>query len=191
MKKIITIVALVATQSVLFAQTKWNVDKAHARLEFTAVHMSVSEVDGVFKDFDASVTASKPDFSDAKFELSAKVASINTDVDMRDADLKSDHFFDAANNPELTFVSTGIKATTANHYKLSGKMTMHGITKDVVLDLWYRGTIDNAMTKAKDAGFQVTGVVKRSDFKLGAQYPDAVISNDITIKANAEFAPAK
>jgi polyisoprenoid-binding protein YceI len=68
---------------------------------------------------------------------------------------------------------------------------MHGITKDVVLDLWYRGTIDNPMSKAKDAGFQITGVVKRSDFKLGAQYPDAIISDNITLKANAEFAPAK
>jgi len=97
----------------LFAQTKWNVDKAHSNLNFTVTHMSLSEVDGNFKNFDATITASKPDFSDAVFTLSADIASINTENDMRDGDLKSDKYFDAAKFPKMTFISKSISRINA------------------------------------------------------------------------------
>ncbi|MFI5159563.1 MAG: YceI family protein, partial [Sphingobacteriales bacterium] len=124
-------------------------------------------------------------------QLTANVASINTGNDMRDGDLKSDHFFNVAVNPTLTFTSTHIVKTTANHYKLSGNLTMHGITKLVTLDLWYRGTIVNPMSKANDAGFQLTGTITRTQFNLGSMYPNAVLSDDVAIKADGEFAVAK
>jgi len=191
MKKIITLLAFVAMQSAVFAQGTWKLDKMHSSLKFTVTHLSVSDVDGVFKDFDVTITTTKPDFSDAKFDLTAQVATINTGVDMRDADLKSDKFFNAAVNPTLTFTSTGITKTTPNHYKLTGNLTMHGITKPVTLDLWYRGTIINPMSKANDAGFQLTGTVDRTAFNIASGYPNAMISTDVVIKADGEFALAK
>ncbi|SDT47815.1 Polyisoprenoid-binding protein YceI [Mucilaginibacter mallensis] len=191
MKKIIILLAFVTMQTALFAQGTWKLDKMHSSLKFTVTHLSVSDVDGNFKDFDVTITTTKADFSDAKFNLTANVASINTDNDMRDADLKSDKFFNAAVNPTLTFVSTGITKTKPNHYKLTGNLTMHGVTKAVTMDLWYRGTIVNPMSKANDAGFQLTGIVKRTDFNLAASYPDAMISDEITIKADGEFGAAK
>ncbi|MHB8206829.1 YceI family protein [Mucilaginibacter sp.] len=190
MKKLILLVAAVLFQTAVFAQT-WKVDKAHARLQFTVTHMSVSDVEGNFKDFDVTITTTKPDFSDAKFDLTASAASINTGNDMRDGDLKSDHFFNVAVNPTLTFNSTHIVKTTANHYKLSGNLTINGITKLVTFDLWYRGTIVNPMSKANDAGFQLTGTVTRTAFNLGSMYPNAILSDDIAIKADGEFAVAK
>ena len=191
MKKLILLAAAVLFQTAVFAQTTWKVDKAHARLQFTVTHMSVSDVDGNFKDFDVTITSSKPDFSDAKFDMTASVASINTGNDMRDGDLKSDHFFNLAVDPTITFTSTRIVKTTANHYKLSGNLTMHGITKLVTFDLWYRGTIVNPMSKANDAGFQLTGTVTRTEFNLGSMYPNAILSDDVAIKADGEFAVAK
>jgi polyisoprenoid-binding protein YceI len=191
MKKIIILLAFVTLQTALFAQGTWKLDKMHSSLKFTVTHLSVSDVDGNFKDFDVTITTTKPDFSDAKFDLTASIASINTGNDMRDGDLKSDHFFNAAVNPTLTFVSTGITKTKPNHYKLTGNLTMHGVTKSVTMDLWYRGTIVNPMSKGNDAGFQLTGIVKRTDFNLAASYPDAMISDEITIKADGEFAIAK
>jgi polyisoprenoid-binding protein YceI len=190
MKKIITLLAFVAMQTTVFAQGTWKVDKMHSSLKFTITHMSVSDVDGVFKDFDVTISTTKPDFSDAKFNLTANVASINTGVDMRDNDLKSDGYFNAAVDPTITFVSTGIVKTSTNHYKLSGNLTIHGITKPAAFDLWYRGTIVNPMSKANDAGFQLTGIVKRSDFNIGTA-PEAVLSNEVIIKADGEFALAK
>jgi polyisoprenoid-binding protein YceI len=191
MKKIIILLAIVAAQTSVFAQGTWTVDKMHSSLKFTVTHLSVSDVDGVFSDFDATITTTKADFSDAKFTLTAKVASINTGVGMRDDDLKSDHFFNAAANPTLTFVSTDLTPTKPNHFKLSGNLTMHGVTKAVVFDLWYRGTIVNPMSKTNDAGFQITGTVNRVDFGIASGYPDSMISTDVVIKADGEFKPVK
>ena len=191
MKKIIILLAFVAMQTAVFAQGVWKVDKMHSSLKFTVTHLAVSDVDGVFKDFDVTITTTKPDFSDAKFELVAQVASINTGVDYRDNDLKSDKFFNAPVNPTLTFTSTGITKTTPGHYKLTGNLTMHGITKTVTMDLWYRGTIVNPMSKGNDAGFQLTGTIDRTAFNIASGYPNAMISTDVVIKADGEFALAK
>jgi len=191
MKKIIILLAFVTMQTAVFAQGIWKVDKMHSSLKFTVTHLAVSDVDGVFKDFDVTITTTKPDFSDAKFDLVAQVASINTGVDYRDNDLKSDKFFNAAVNPTLTFTSTGITKTTPNHFKLTGNLTMHGITKTVTMDLWYRGTIVNPMSKGNDAGFQLTGTIDRTAFNIASGYPDAMISDNVTIKADGEFAIAK
>ena len=93
MKKITLLAAAMALSTALFAQTKWQVDKAHAKVGFTVTHLSLSEVDGSFKKFDASITASKPDFSDAVFELTTDVSSVSTDNDMRDNHIKGPDFF--------------------------------------------------------------------------------------------------
>lgn len=190
MKKIIILLTLAILSTATFAQTTWKVDKAHSRLQFTITHLAVSDVDGVFKDFDVTVAAKKPDFSDAKFDMVAKTASINTDDDRRDTHLKSGDFFDVANHPALTFSSTGITSTSPNHYKLAGKLTLNGVTKPVTMDLWYRGTITNPMSKAEDAGFQLTGIIKRSDFGFGSKFGAPMLSDEVTIKANGEFAKA-
>lgn len=191
MKKLIILAAIALVNTAAFSQTTWNSDKAHSKLQFTITHLAVSDVDGWFKDFSATIVASKPDFSDAKFTLTVNTASINTESDQRDAHLKSADFFDIANYPTMTFVSTGIsKASTANHYKLKGNLTLHGTTHPVILDLWYRGTITNPMSKADDAGFQVTGTIKRSDFAFGSKYGSPMLSDEVTIKANGEFAKA-
>ena len=130
MKKIFFTAALFV-QASLFAQTTtWKNDKMHSKLKFTATHLLVSDVDGLFKNFDVTISTTKPDFSDAVFELSADVSSINTEVDMRDNDLKSANFFDAATYPKITFKSTSIKPDGQNKYKLTGNLTMHGVTKN-------------------------------------------------------------
>src|SRR3954453_5107196 len=108
MKKLLFAVILFL-QAPAFAQTTtWKNDKMHSKLTFTVTHLLVSDVDGLFKNFDVTATTTKPDFSDAVFELSAEAASINTEVDMRDNDLKSANFFDVATYPKITFKSTSI-----------------------------------------------------------------------------------
>jgi len=186
MKKIILLAAVALMNTAVFAQT-WKVNKAHSHFTFTITHLAVSDVDGVFKDFDATITAAKPDFSDAKVEFVAQTASVNTGVDKRDEHLKTADFFDAAKYPTVTFVSTGIKATSTNHYKLSGNLTLNGVTKAVILDFVYRGTIANPMTKAPDAGFSVSGSINRSDFTFGSKFGSPMLSDEVTFKASGEF----
>lgn len=182
------VAALLLLQSAAFAQTTWKNDKAHSKLTFTVTHLMVSDVDGLFKNFDVTIQASKPDFSDAVFSLTAEAASINTEVEMRDNDLKSPNFFDVAKFPVITFKSTAIQPVGNNHYKLTGNLTMHGITNPVTMNLVYRGTIVNPMTKKDDAGFKLTGTINRTDFNIGTKYPSAMISDEVTIKADGEFA---
>jgi polyisoprenoid-binding protein YceI len=182
---------IILSAFILFASfatlNTWKSDKPHSQLTFTVTHLGISDVSGVFNDFDVTVVSSKPDFSDASFELTANVASIDTRVEARNNHLKSADFFDAAKFPTLSFKSTSLNNVSKDKYKLTGNLTMHGITKEVTLDLVYRGTTENPMNKTKTAGFQLTGQINRSDFKIGSGFPAAMISDEVKIKADGEF----
>jgi len=188
MKKTIILCVIALLSTAAFAQSTWKNDPMHSKLGFTVTHLMVSDVDGIFKDFTCTIIASKPDFSDAKFQLTVNTTSINTDVDYRDKDLRSPNYFDVAKFPTMTFTSTGITRAAANHYKLTGNLTLKGVTKPVTMDLWYRGTITNPMSKKDDAGFKLTGVIRRSDFAFASQAGTTMLSDEITINANGEFA---
>jgi polyisoprenoid-binding protein YceI len=188
MKKTILLVTAIMLCIGAFAQSTWKNDPMHSKLGFTVTHLMVSDVDGIFKDFTCTITASKPDFSDAKFDLTVKTASVNTDVDYRDNDLRSANYFDVAKFPAMTFTSTAITPVSPNHYKLTGNLTLHGVTRPVSMDLWYRGTIISPMTKKDDAGFKLSGVIKRSDFNFAPQAGSAMLSDEVTVTANGEFA---
>jgi polyisoprenoid-binding protein YceI len=185
---------LVIAISVFFALTAftkaistWQNDDFHSQLQFTVTHLGISDISGTFNDVDVNVTSSKPDFSDAQFELTAKTASINTRVEPRDNHLKSADFFDVEKYQTLTFKSTGIKSAGKSKYKLTGNLTLHGITKPVTMDLVYKGTVQNPMSKKATAGFQVNGTIKRSDFGIGGKFPAPMISDEVRIKADGEF----
>lgn len=188
MKKIISILAVaLLTITAVSAQSAWKVDKNHSKLTFTITHLAVSDVEGLFKDFDVAVITTKPDFSDAKFTLVAQTATINTEIEKRDNHLKSADFFEVDKYPTMNFVSTGIaKGAGVNRYKLKGNLTLHGVTKPVVMDLWYRGTIAGQGGK-EVAGFQLTGEIKRSDFNFGSKFGSPMLSDEVQIKANGEF----
>ena len=186
MKKVSIFMSALMLTAASYAQT-WTVDKAHAKIGFTITHMMVSDVDGMFKTFDATLTSSKADFSDAAFSVTAQTNSIFTDNEKRDGHLKSPDFFDAAKNPTVSFVSKSLVKTGASTFKVTGDLTMHGVTKSVVLDGSFRGPMMNQMSKKNTAGFKITGTVKRADFKLGDSMPSAVLSDEVTITANGEF----
>lgn len=89
----------------------------------------------------------------------------------------------------MTFKSTSIKKTGNNLYELSGDLTLHGITKPVTMILKFRGTTESKGRVI--AGLQVTGMIKRSDFNIGGSFPNAVISDEVEIKADGEFSIQK
>jgi len=188
MKKLaIVLSSFIALSAFTTAVTTWQNDDFHSQLAFSVTHLGISEISGTFNDFDVNVTSSKPDFSDAQFELTAKTASIDTRVEPRDQHLKSPDFFDAEKYSTLTFKSTSLKAAGKNKYKLNGNLTMHGVTKPVTLDLVYKGTIEHPMNKKATAGFQVTGKIKRSDFGIGDKFPAPMVSDEVRIQADGEF----
>ena len=187
MKKIIVLASALFMLFAFTTPVNWNVDNAHSKLTFIVTHLGISDVSGLFKNFDVKVNASKEDFSDAVFELSADVNSINTEVEMRDNHLRNADFFEVEKYPKLTFKSTSIKPTGKNNYQLTGDLSLHGVTKPVTMNLLYRGTVENPMSKKATSGFQVTGTIKRSDFGIGGGFPEAIISDEVRIKADGEF----
>ncbi|MEP7169297.1 MAG: YceI family protein [Bacteroidota bacterium] len=188
MKKTILILTTVALLSFKADETsKWNLDNAHAKVGFTVTHLMMSDVDGYFKTVTASVTSSNADFTDAVAEMTAQVNSVSTDNEKRDGHLQNADFFDAVKFPTITFKSVSFKKTaTANNYTVTGNLTMHGITKPVTLNAFARTGI-NPMNQKITTGFKITGEINRKDFGVGASTPDAIVSEKITLTANAEF----
>jgi|SRR5690606_33242633 len=145
-----------------FAQETWNLDKAHSKIGFNVTHMAISEVEGNFRDFDASVVAKSDDFNGAEVSFTARVASIDTDNERRDNHLRSEDFFHAEKYPELTF--KGKLTKQGGKYKLKGDLTMHGVTKPVELDVTYGGKVNTG--NVEKAGFKLNGKINRKDFGL-------------------------
>lgn len=184
MKKITLVATALFLSFTTFAQT-WKVDKAHAKVGFTVTHMMIAEVDGNFKTFDATLTSSKEDFTDAVFEVSADINSIDTDMEFRDKDLKGENYFDAAKFPTLTFKSTAISKVADKKYKLTGDLTMKGVTKPVTLDMTLTGVGKDPRSQKPKAGFKITGTIKRTDFGVGKASP--AVSEEVELRAVGEF----
>jgi polyisoprenoid-binding protein YceI len=165
----------------------WSLDKSHAKLGFSVSHLTVSDVEGSFKKVEAKITCTKDDFTDAQVELTADINSINTDNEQRDKHLMNADFFDAEKYPVLTFKSTSFKKVKDNTYKVTGMLTMHGVSKTVVLQAIARsGT--NPMSKKPITGFKITGTINSSDFGIAPTTPGAMLGEEVALIANGEFA---
>lgn len=186
MKKVALFLTVLVAASTTFAQT-WSLDKSHAKLGFSITHLLVSDVEGSFKNFDVKVTSAKDDFSDAAIELTADVNTISTDNEGRDAHIKKDDFLDVAKYPTLSFKSKSIKKVGDKKYKLVGDLTLHGVTKQVELDVTFNGTAIHPYNKKTVAGFKISGTFKRNDFGVGTSTPGAVLSDEITLTSNIEL----
>jgi polyisoprenoid-binding protein YceI len=163
MKKTNTFIALLLFASTgVFAQTTWDLDKAHTNIQFNVTHMVVSEVNGHFSDFTGVVKSKTDDFNGADVEFTAKVASISTDNEKRDGHLKSDDFFNAEKYPDIKF--KGTLAKEGSKYVLKGNLTMRDVTKPVTFDVTYGGTVDTG--RGVKAGFKLNGKINRLDYGL-------------------------
>ncbi|MBX2952404.1 MAG: YceI family protein [Leadbetterella sp.] len=183
MKKIILTLAVALISTVTFAQD-WALDKSHSNVGFSIVHLKISDVDGSFGKFDAKITSSKDDFSDAVIDFSAEVASITTGNERRDGHLKSDDFFSVEKFPTLTFKSTSVKKVSGNNYKITGNLTMKGVTKPLTLDAVFRGPIEGRGGK-KVVGIKATGTLNRIDFGVGTSGPS--VDDEVTLRISGEF----
>ncbi len=187
MKRLNALLVALLVGGSAFAQTTWKIDKAHSHIGFSVLHYAITEVEGNFKDFDASVVSHADDFDGAEVTFTAKTASIDTDNERRDNHLKSADFFEAEKHPEVTF--TGKLVKEAGKYKLKGDITMRGVTKPVEFDVTYGGTIDTG--RGLKAGFRLAGQVNRQEFGVsyGGKTPggDLVISDMVDIVCKIEL----
>jgi polyisoprenoid-binding protein YceI len=168
--------------------TKWTLDPGHSEIGFKVKHMMITNVSGSFEKFDAKVETSGTDFSTAKIELTADIDSITTKNTDRDTHLKSADFFDAANHPQLKFVSTRIDALGDDSFTVHGDLTIRGVTQPIKLKAELGGIGKDPWGNEK-AGFTITGKIVRTDYKLNwnaALEAGGVLVGD-EVKINAEI----
>jgi polyisoprenoid-binding protein YceI len=164
--KIAIAIAVAITLPVLANAETWQIDPMHTNVEFTVRHMMISNVKGQFQKTTGTITVNDNNPASAKIEATIDASSIGTRVERRDADLKSPNFLDVAKYPTITFKSTKVEAAGPNKWKVTGDLTLHGVTKPVVLEVEQSGPpIHDPMGNTR-AGASATTKINRSDFGL-------------------------
>jgi polyisoprenoid-binding protein YceI len=187
-----TLLSLGVAGSLLFGHasfaTEYEIDGSHSNVGFTIRHL-VSKVNGEFKAFNGKFTFDPKNLETSKLEAEIKATSIDTNEKKRDEHLRGDDFFGVKKYPTLKFVSTQIKANGDNKYKVTGDLTMHGVTKPVTLDVDYLGETDDPWGNHK-AGFTGTTQVNRKDFGMNwnkaLDKGGVVLGDDVVINLNIE-----
>jgi polyisoprenoid-binding protein YceI len=190
----IGLLLIIGLNSFIVAQGTWKIDKVHSNVKFTVEHLVISEVEGYFKVFDGSIITTKADFTDAQIDFAVDVASINTEVEMRDNHLKSDDFFNAEKYPKMTFKSTAFKKISDKKYELTGDLTIRNVTKKVKFDVTYGGTVKDGYGNTK-AGFKAKSTINRYDYGLMwnalTEAGGMTVGTDVQIQLNLQFALQK
>ncbi|SFW68132.1 Polyisoprenoid-binding protein YceI [Sinomicrobium oceani] len=169
----------------------WSIDPAHSEVQFKVKHLVISTVTGQFTSFSGGLETGGEGFENAKAFFEADVDSISTNNKDRDEHLKSEEFFDAANHPKVTFVSTAFKKTGEDTYEITGDMTMRGKTRAVVLKAEHGGIMVDPYGNTK-AGFEVTGKLNRKDFGLEwngvTETGGIVVGDEVKLLLNLQYA---
>jgi len=191
MKRMVTnlaVVALALTAAVSASAAEFTLDKAHSVVEFTVKHLAISKVRGTFADYDAKFWYEPGKPENWKVEATIQAASISTNNEDRDNHLRSEDFFEVEKYPTITFVSTGVEMTGEDTAKLMGDLTIHGVTKPVVLDLEINGMVEFMGTTK--AGFEASTKINRKDFGLtwhkALETGGLVVSDEVQISLQIE-----
>jgi polyisoprenoid-binding protein YceI len=145
--------------------TTWKPDSAHTLVEFSAKHMMIATVKGRFHEVDFTLLVDRDDLTRSSVEASIGAASLQSGIDYRDTHLRSADFLDAENHPNITFKSTRVEQEDLDEYKVTGDLTIRGITHPVTLDVELGG-FGVGMDGKERLGFVATGQINRKDWGL-------------------------
>ena len=169
-----------------FAQVEsWKIDPMHSAAQFAVRHLGISTVRGEFKKVSGSASYDPADASKTTLEATIDATSVDTRVDMRDNDLRSANFLDVQKYPTITFKSKRAESAGSGKLKITGDLTIHGVTKEVVLD------VDGPTAVVKDPrgnyhmGASATTTVSRKDF--GVNGAAGMVGDDISITIDTEL----
>lgn len=165
--------------------TTWAIDPAHSGIEFVVRHMGVSNVHGRFGNIQGNVIINDTDATKSTVSVTIDATTVDTGNSQRDNHLKSPAFFDVTKIPTATFTSTSV-AKNGNHLSVTGNLTLHGVTRPVTLDVDGPSAPVPGMDKKPHSGFSATTTLERKDFGVGADFPEAVVGNDIKLTIELE-----
>jgi len=171
--------------------TTWKIDPAHSAAEFKVRHMMISNVKGKFSGLSGVLKLDETDYTQATVEASIPVSSVNTGDEKRDGHLQSADFFDAEKFPAMTFKSTNIDSTGGADYEVTGDLTIHGVTKSIVLK------VEDVSQPSKDPwgnhrlGLSGSTKINRKDFGLtynsALETGGVLVGEEVTITLDVQF----
>jgi len=197
MKRFISTVSsiLVIAFPLIVSAATWNIDPEHTNVGFKVKHLMVSNVKGVFEKFTGTVDLNEKDITRSKVDVSIETKSINTSVVKRDEHLRSADFFDVAKYPAMTFTSKKVAKAGKGKLKVTGDLNLHGVTKEVVLD------VEGPSAESKDPwgnirkGASASTKINRKDFGLNwnkaLETGGFVVGDDVLISLEIEMIKAQ
>ena len=172
----------------------YQIDAAHSNVQFSVRHLMVSNVRGTFSGLTGTVSYDPDKPAEATIDAVVDINTVNTNDEKRDGHLKSADFFDVAQYPVMTFKSKRVESAGAGEYKVTGDLTVHGVTKEVSL------SVEDVSGEVKDPwgntkiGATVKGKLKRSDFGLSWNAPletgGVLVGDDVKIEFDLQFLKA-
>ncbi|NDQ58499.1 MAG: polyisoprenoid-binding protein [Acidipila sp.] len=193
MKKLLQVVALLAAFALpSFAQVNsYDVDPAHSAAQFSVRHLGISTVRGQFSKVTGKIQVDEKDATKSQIDVTIDVNTLDTREPNRDKDVKSENFLDAAKYPAMTFKSKNISAVTDGKLKMTGDLTIHGVTREVTFD------VDGPSPAIKDPwgnlrrGAQATAKINRKDFGVSwnkvMDNGGMVVGDELTITIDLEM----
>ncbi len=166
------------TTSVVPGTAVWNIDPAHSNVEFSVRHLMIATVRGRFADVQGAVTIDEDEPSRSNVDVTIKATSIDTRSEQRDTHLRSADFFDVEKYPEITFRSRKIEPRGDGEYKVTGDLTMHGVTKPVTLSATEEGRARDPWGNDRIA-FSATAKLDRKEF--GLQWNQALETGGVMV----------
>lgn len=197
MKRIIAALGAIIALSLpaLALAATWNIDPEHSHVGFKVRHLMVSNVKGHFEKFSGTVDIDDKDITGSKVSVTIDTSSINTNVQKRDDHLRSADFFDVAKYPAMTFVSKKVVKAGKDRLKVTGDLTLHGVTRQVVLD------VEGPSQETRDPwgnirrGATATTKINRKDFGLNwnkaLETGGVVVGDDVFITLEVEMIKAR
>ncbi|HXJ06920.1 MAG TPA: YceI family protein [Candidatus Acidoferrum sp.] len=167
------------------ATSDWQIDPAHSSAQFAVKHLAISTVRGAFTSVKGAIQLDDKDITKSTVDVTIDVNSVDTRVAARDKDLRSDHFFDVEHFPTITFKSKKVEQVAPGKLKVIGDLTIHGVTKEVALD------VDGPSAPIKDpwgnqrVGISASSKITRQDF--GITYGPGMIGDEVSITIDAEM----
>ncbi len=179
-------------QSVKFADLKpgsYQIETYHTQVVFSILHFGLTNFNGMFAGASGTLQLDPANLGASKLEVSVPVASISTTVPILTQELKGREWFDATTFPVATFVSTAVVATGQDSARITGNLTLHGVTRPVVLSAQLIGASVNPLSKAYTIGFEVSGTIRRGDFGINTDLP--AVGNDVKLRIAGPFEAKK
>lgn len=189
--RITKIIAGLATSvwllSVAYSADTYSLDSVHSNIGFSVRHLGITNVKGKFEDVSGTLVYDDKNVTKSSVKVTIKAASVNTDSNMRDKDLRSANFFETDKYPEITFVSKSV-TKVKDGYILYGTFTMHGVSKDISIPFEILGTTKDPWGGTR-MGVEGGVTINRQDYKM--TYGTSIVGSDVKISLDAEWVKQK